>query len=136
MGKTVVTKDLFTAIKTLREAGSTVKEIATYLKISEATVGRAIKAESLDEYFNQCASERRAMYAKQRAKKELEKATEPVQVAEPAQVVEKRTTVTVQASHYMESELRKQTEVLELISRKLTATMEAVEALLEVWKSA
>lgn len=132
--KLVMTLNLFIAIKTLREGGAQIKEIANFLKVSPTTINRVLKAETLEEYFNQCAVERKASYAK---KKEKETAPEkkPEPAPEPAQVIEKRTTVTVQASHFMECELRKQTEVLELISRKLTATMEAVNELLGVWKN-
>ena len=47
---------------------------------------------------------------------------------------EQRQSVTVQATHYMESELRSQTELMKIISNKLTNIMENMEAVKECWK--
>ena len=125
---------LFWAIKTMLAGKATYPEIAKYFDIGTSTVARVKNAENYDEYLAMI----HAMYAKKKkSQAEPEKAPETAKAPEaPAhQVIEHRQNVTVQATHYMESELRKQTETLELISRKLTATLEAVTAMLEIWKN-
>ena len=118
---------LFWAIKTMLAGGATISETAEFFELGHATVSRVKASENMTEYHNILA----ATCAKQKAQA---KPVEPVN-APATQVVEHRQSVTVQATHYMESELRKQTEALELISRKLTATLDAVNALLGCWKN-
>lgn len=128
-----MTDRLFWAVKTMINGGATINETAEFFKLGLSTVGRVKASENMREYHNILA----AMYAKKKTKpqdKPEAPATTKPDVNPPApQVVEQR--VTVQATRYMESEMHKMTEALELISRKLTATLEAVEALLECWKS-
>ena len=49
-------------------------------------------------------------------------------------VVEHHQTVTVQATHYMETELRTQTELLKTISNKLAYILETLDLIKEAWK--
>lgn len=111
----------FRIVKLMLKDGETIKGTADYFKIGEATVSRIKAAETYEEYLNIMA----AMYAKKKAAKEQKATVEPeVKPQEPqespVQVVEHRQSVTVHATHYMECELKKQTEILELISRKLS----------------
>jgi len=124
---------LFWAIKTMLAGNAPQAEIAAYFQVGVSTVARVKNAENYDEYIAMI----HAMYAKKKATQaKPEEAPEKAPDPSPAhQVIEHRQSVTVQATHFMESELRKQTETLELISRKLTATLEAVEALLTIWKN-
>ena len=49
-------------------------------------------------------------------------------------VVEHHQSITVQATHYMETELRSQTELMKGISNKLAHIMETLDLIKEVWK--
>lgn len=100
---------LWWAIKTLLKGGSSQKEAAELFKVSASTVTYVDRSESFEEY-NQM---RAAVHAKY-----TEKAPEKPSEA-PVQVVEHRQNITIQATHYMMEELKKQNELLELISRKL-----------------
>lgn len=113
-----MTEKLFRAVKIMTQGGATADEISEYFNISTATVGRVRASETFDEY-KQIMSVR-AIKAKEKTKpQEPEKAPEP-------QIIEHRQTVTIQATHYMMEELKKQNETLELISRKLTE-------LIDIW---
>ena len=117
---------MFWAIKTLLAGGATSASIADYYHIGLSTVGRVKASENLTEYHNILA----AMYATKKG----EPKEEPVKKTEP-QVVEHRQTVTVQATHYTEAEIRKHTEQLELISRKMSAMLDIMNSLLGCWKT-
>lgn len=125
-----MTKNLYVAIKVMIESGCSNVEIADHLKLSRITVSRVKTSESLEDYFQQM----RAIQAKYDKKKREAKPEVTEKPVSTPQIVEHRQSVTVQATHYMESELKKQTEVLELISRKLTAQNELLEKLLDCWK--
>lgn len=120
-------QNLFTAIKVLLEAGSTHQEISEHLHVSRITVYRVSISDNMDEYYQNLKANK-AMHAKKKAAEE--KADE-----EAVKVVEHRQSVTMQMTHYAESELKKQTEVMELISRKLTEQIDLLSGLLDCWKS-
>lgn len=109
-----VTQSMFNCVKRLTEGGAPVDEICDYLKISATTVQRIRRAESLEEYKSMTYVAVRAA----RANKSPEPETEPApQVQEVIHKHEQ--SVTLVANHYMAEELRKQTELLTLISNKL-----------------
>ena len=135
MAQKKMTQNLFIAIKVLLEAGTPHTEIAEHLGVSKGTVGRVKAAETLENYLQGM----RAMQAVYAAKKKQKKAEQPEPQPEPQkapepQIVEHRQSVTMQMTHYAETELRKQTEVLELISRKLTEQIDLLNKLLDCWK--
>lgn len=114
-GTTPITLNIFKAVKILLNSGSTQKEVAAYMSISEASVQKINKAEDFDDY-------KRIVNAWQWAKKKAaqEKATEaPVTEAPVTQVVEHRQSITIQATHFMMEEMKKTNELLTLISNKL-----------------
>lgn len=133
-----ITEKKFQCIKILLASGSTWKEIGEYMECSQGTIGRIKAAESYQEYLNTMAAAQRAQKAKKRAMaaaaaeaakavgavpaSSLPSAQEPKQ--ETVQVVEHRQTVTVQATHYMEQQLRTMNETLKLISNKLAFIVE------------
>lgn len=119
----MMNEKLFRAIKIMVEGGATTDEIADYLQISPATIGRVRAAENITEYFNQMA----AMHAKSK------KAENKPEEETPTQVVEHRQSVTIQATHFMEQNQRKANETLELISRKLTELLEVMQQLNAKW---
>ena len=118
----------FRVVKLMLKDGATLKECADYFKIGEATVSRIKAAETHEEYLQMMA----AMYAKSKAKKELT-AVEPIPEKPVVQTVEHKQSITIQATHFMEQNQRKQIEALELISRKLTALLEAMQELSAKW---
>lgn len=95
-----ITQTKFDAVKMLQKGGASVKEISKYLDLSEGTVYYIRQAESLEEYQAIIESKRNP----------------PKPQSEPPQV---RQTVTIQATHYMQEEMRKTNELLTLISNKL-----------------
>ena len=89
-------------------------EICEYLKISATTVQRIRKAESLEEYKSMTYVAVRAARAGEK------KEPEPEPAPQVQEVIHKHEqSVTLVANHYMAEELRKQTQLLTLISNKL-----------------
>lgn len=120
--KAKVTESLFKAAKTLIKGGATNKEVAEYLCISPWTVNEIKKSEDYTEYRNNV----HARYAESKKK--------PAQIQENIpNIVEHRQSVTIQANHYVEMELKKHTEILTLISNKIADIMENVEKMTEAW---
>lgn len=105
-----VTQGLFDAVKICLN-GSSVSETAKFMKLSQDVVRMIRDAENLEEY-------KALMFAKCNQKKKQVAAIKAKEEA-PAQTVEHKHSVIIQATHYMESELKKQTELLTLISNKL-----------------
>ena len=122
MAYTKVTDSVFWAAKTLFKGGASNKEIGEYLKLSPCTVKWIKKAETPEEYRNIIAA----------AHIPKSKKAEP-EIQNPAQIIEHRQSVTVQATHYMETELRAHTEILKCISAKLAHMMEIMEKMQEAW---
>ena len=100
------------------------------MECSQGTIGRIKAAETYQEYLNQMAAEQRAYKAKKKlaavaAAAEVAKkigavpASDLPAAQEPTQIVEHRQSVTVQATHYMEQQLKQMNETLKLISNKL-----------------
>lgn len=123
----------YDAVKILLESGASKEEIAVMLKIGAVTVGRIKSSQSFEEY----KADRSAWYFAQKKaaqEKEAKKAAEAAGAVPasqlvpkdepPKQVVEYRQSVTIQATHYMETELKKHTELLTQISNKLAAIIE------------
>lgn len=117
-----LTERQFNAIKTLLKGGASQAEASKYMEVSPNTVYFINKAENFAEY-TQIQAERMlnrnqvaAMKAKQEAAK---KVAAEVGAVPAAQVVEHRQTVTVQATHYMMTEMQKTNELLTAISKKL-----------------
>lgn len=120
--------NLFIAIKTLRQCGSSHSEIAESLKISKTMAQRACAVETMEEYFQQEA----AIHAKYRAKdreKAAAKASDDILSVQPADPPKKAEN-DLMSKHYFENrvvgELRRQneqikepTEILRLVSNKL-----------------
>ena len=114
-----VTQGIFDAVKICLNSGNNISETATFMKMSWNVVSMISKSETLEEY-------KAAMYEYNSRKQTQKKAimAKEKEKTEATQVVEHRQTVTVQATHYMETELRKQTELLTVISNKLAAIID------------
>ena len=127
MKRTTITPRLFDAVKVLLESGSDHQEIANHLKIHVNTVHKIAAAETLEEY-RQMDAMRRAMYAKNKAKREQEKETKPEpQAEEPVVKTEKLPGGSLSANYQINriyEEQRKMNELLTLISAKLAAIVE------------
>ena len=132
MARTTIDLNMFIAIKTLIKCGSSRQEVAEHLKISIPTVDRVKKAETYEEYRNMmCAMAVKIREReKERTAKQEQVAEEPKQ--EPKQEAKAQSLI-LRPTFEWTQEMRKQTEVLELISRKLSAILETEEKLLSVW---
>ena len=126
-----VTVQRFACVKQLLKAGSTAKEISEYLSMSTSTIYRIDQAETLEEYehntYVRTQAARAAKAAEARRIEEPEPEPQPVPAAPPPeQVVVHRheQSVTLIANHFMAEELRKQTELLALISNKLAVIID------------
>ena len=124
-----MTESKFNAIKLLLNGGASYDECARYLHCSTGVVWRVKAAETWEEYLQ--ANAARAI-AEKKKKEQEQKGEQPVKepakqeeaaqpAAQPRQVVQ---TVTIQATHYMMEEMRKQNELLTLISNKLAYIVE------------
>ena len=149
-----ITKSAFNCAKMLLKGGATNKEVAEFLQISDETVRRIKKAETYEEYLNisyalsgayykkkriaeeaaakKAAEEEAARKAEEEAKKaEAAKVAETVGAVPAAQIVplqakplDKPISITIQATHYMETKLDKTNELLTCISAKLAAIID------------
>lgn len=125
-----LTERQFKAVKLLLNGGATQKEAAEYMQVSPNTAFWIGKAENYEEYL-QIKAEKLLDEKKRVAAikaKEAAKVAEKVGAVPAAtltaetpatQVVEHRQTVTIQATHYMMTEMQKTNELLAAISRKL-----------------
>lgn len=104
----------FKCVKIMLNAKTPYKEIEDYLGVSKATIGRIAGVESFNEYKQMMAA--MAIAYKEKTKEQPKE--EPKEEPTP-QVVEHRQTVTIQATHYMMEELRRNNELLVQISAKL-----------------
>lgn len=119
-----VDERLWWAVKTLIKGGSTNKDAAEYFEISVNTVSRIAASETYDEYKQMIAAAH-AQYRKPKMRlpekpveKQPEKTTEESEEPKP-QVIEHKQSITIQATHYMMTELQKTNELLTGISAKL-----------------
>ena len=121
---------LFSAVKIMLNGGATYQEVAEFLQMGVTTVGRIKNADTYDDFLKNKAANRYMAQQRKLQEKQMEQvavsAPEAIQTNEPqpVQVVEHRQTVTIQATHYMMEELKRQTDLLTLIGNKLTAIME------------
>ena len=112
-----VTPGIFAAAKRLQASGADMKEIAEYFDLSDRTAYRIINNETYDDY-NADTWEKRQV-AKAIAAKELKQKEQQNEL--PVQVIrhEHEQSVTIIANHYMAEELKKHSDLLQLISNKL-----------------
>lgn len=103
----MIDEKTFWAMKTMLNGGAKGTEVAEYFGFSVQTVCLVNKSSDLDEYHQKKAEKK----AKQK------KESEPVKT-------EVNRMVTIQGSHYIMEELRKQNELLTLISNKLAFIVE------------
>lgn len=124
-GRSKVTQGIFDAVKICLKSGNSVAETARFMKLSQDVVRMMRDAETLDEYRAIMAA--KSLHNKQNRQiaaikaKQAEKPAQPVQQVMPLTEVpnELRYNVQVQATRYMEEQIRKQTELLTIISNKL-----------------
>ena len=126
-----MTESKFKAIKLILNGGAKGVEAAKYMQVSEATIYRVKASETFEEYKNMMAAQAlAAKQARENARKEAAKAEEQPQTPAqtpaqtPVQVQEVRQVVTVQATRFMEEQMKLQTELLTTISNKLAAIIE------------
>lgn len=118
--KIKVDEKKFNCVKILLESNTPWKEIMDYMEISSTTLGRIRQASTFEEYKQiQIAS---AISYKQKNKPKEEKKEE--QPKEVVQVVEHRQSVQIQATHYMQEQMKEMNEHLKLISAKLAYIVE------------
>ena len=123
---TKVTPGIYDCVKKLLAAGSTHAEIAEYLKISTATVGRISMSENIDEYRNTLT----AYYY--RRKKEAQKKPEDAK-PEPPQENEKDIKLPggTMSQAYVTNRFLKlieeQNEILKLLSNKLSYIVDQLQ---------
>lgn len=120
-----ITEKTFNAVKILLKGGAKAAEISDYLGISRSSIDRIKASETFEEFLE--ARRAAAFMAKKAAEEKLKE--EKQKEEEPAggtseQVIRKEQSVTIIANHYMAEELRKQTELLTLISNKLAFIVE------------
>lgn len=133
-----VTKEMYWCAKTLLNGGATNKEVMDYFKLSDETVRRIKKSENYEDFrqytynykknfaIKKAAEEAAAKKAAEEAKKaEAAKIAEEVGAVPAAQIIQlpsqpqKPISMTIQATHYMETKLDKVIELLTGISAKL-----------------
>jgi len=129
-----VTEKIFTAVKILLESGAPVKEICKYFNLSNQTVYVLKNCESYQDYMQYVAEKTaksnaaraiKSKRAKEAAKKAESQTEATAKEEQPVtQIVEHRQTVQITATHYMMEELKKQNELLTIISNKLAYIVE------------
>ena len=124
-----VTKSKFEAVKILLQGGASVKEIGKYLDLSDNTIYVIKTCEKYEDYEQYVAEKIAKSQAARAIKQKKAQEEQKVEKKEdpPVQVVEHRQSVTIQATHYMMEELKKQNELLTLISNKLTFIVEQLQ---------
>ena len=111
-----VTQGVFDAVKICLNGGGSITETAKFMKLSQDVVRMIRDSENLQEYkalmYEKCNPKKKQIAAIKA--KETEKTPENV----------KPYSITIQATHYMEQELRKTNELLTLISNKIAFTVD------------
>lgn len=115
----MITLERYNVIKILLQSGASIEEIMKSMNVSKHTVKLVKESGSYAEYKSIKSAEAYA-HRKDTQKKQAE----PAQPAPATQVIEHRQNVTVQATHYMESELKKCVELLTGISAKIAFLVE------------
>lgn len=130
-----VDQKMFDCVKILLQSGATRAEIEKYTGLGHTAIYRISVSETFQDYRNLLAAIA-LEYRQKKEKKAAEKAAaekkpepapapEPEKPAEqPAQVVEHRQTVTVQATYYVSQKLDAMTELLKTISAKLACIID------------
>lgn len=120
LNSTKITKGIFDAAKLLIENGANNTEISKYLKVSADVVAMIRKSETYEEYQHFMYEYSQKLKNRAIKSKETETKTD-----KPDEVIKEiRQTVTIQATHYMEEQLRKTNELLTGISAKLAAIID------------
>lgn len=131
-----MTETKYNAIKLILNGGASTAEAAKYMQVSDATVYRVKSSETFEEYTQMMAAQtlewkkkRAAIKAKEQAaaEKPHDAPAAVPQVAPqitPAVPQEVKHTVQVQATRFMEEQMKKQTELLTIICNKLGAIID------------
>lgn len=114
----MITLERFNCIKILLQSGASDEEVINTLKVNAHTLKLVKNSKTYADYKSQRSADLYALKAKNAPKKE-----EPAP-APATQVIEHRQNVTVQATHYMEGELKKCVELLTGISAKVAFLVE------------
>lgn len=119
MGAPKIKEDEYKTIKLLsKQTKMTQEQIAEVVGRCVSATARVLQTETYEEYTQKCNENSRKYNAKRSAKGTLTQEQETPHIP-AAQVVEHRQTVTIQATHYMMTEMQKTNELLAAISRKL-----------------
>ena len=125
MKKIKIDEKMFNAVKTLLNGGATYDEVNSYMGVSLASIGRISTAETYADYKQMIAASAIALKKKREAQKAVEAPTEkPAEPATEAPVKEVKTSVTIQATHYMMQEMQETNRLLKDISNKLAFIVE------------
>ena len=125
MKKIKIDEKMFNAVKTLLNGGATYDEVNSYMGVSLASIGRISTAETYADYKQMIAASAIALKKKREAQKAVEAPTEkPAEPATEAPVKEVKTSVTIQATHYMMQEMQETNRLLKEISNKLAFIVE------------
>ena len=139
-----VTKGVFDAVKILIAGGAKVGEVCKYMKISDTTFYIIRDSETYEEYQQYVADKIAKQNAARAARRDAEKKQAAQEAAEKVgavkaadliekqpetpvvqpQIIEHRQSVTLMANHYLMEEVKKQTELLTVISNKLLYIVE------------
>lgn len=116
--KTKVDERMWWAVKTLLKGGSTLTDASEYFMLSVNTCSRIKQSESYEDY-KQALAAMHAAYRKQKSKLPEKQEEKKEEAENKPQVIEHRQSVTIQATHYMMTEMQKTNELLTAISAKL-----------------
>lgn len=124
----VVDFKMFMCVKALIRSGETQKNISEYMNIGEATVSRISCAEDWEDYMNRKLE---AVFFSQQRKAQKKAAQAPAPAPQPVpqvpvptpepqpQIVEHRTNVTLQTTHYVSQKMDELIKLMTGISAKL-----------------
>ena len=112
-----ITEKQFNAAKMLLQSGIDKNVVYNCLDLSKSVIDKIARSKDLNDYKRITNA---SYYKKLEAEKAKKEQPAPAPQEKPAvQVVEHRQNVTVQASHYMMTEMQKTNEFLKAISAKL-----------------
>ena len=121
----MLTEAKYEAIVCMLRGGASDDVIMKSQGVNEGTLGRVRQSNGVYAEYKRLHGE---------LVKKVAKNKKPHGTEQPVQVIEHRQSVTVQASHYMETELRQHTEILKGISAKLAHMMELMENMINIWQ--
>lgn len=119
-----VTPRVYDAVKLLLESGSSQAEVARYMKLSQDVVGFIARSENLEEYKALMYERYKSAQQKRAAAINAKKASAEKDDVPEQKVVEYKQSVTIQATHYMETKLDQVIEQMKLINAKLGAIID------------